>query len=127
MKIKKNALDLLKIGIFLLGISAIIFAVIAVHWYMKIQTTWWKPPRQASFYAYCEDGVIIVSARQDLTDVKVTDKEGNVVCEFDGIRANSEEICNANATGVFLVIHEDTKKAVTCREFKTVQPVVVGD
>ncbi len=117
MKTQKT--DLLRIGILLLGISAIAFAGIALHWYYQIQT---EKPRKSSippFWARCEETekVIIIEARQDLTNVSVKDREG-IICSFDKIKAGSSEVCFVNATGVFTVEYDDWKKVVVCRELK---------
>ena len=109
----KDKTDLLRIGILLLGVSAIIFAGIALHWYYQIQTEKpWKaeiPP----FWARCEgtEKVIIIEARQDLTNVSVKDKEGNVICSFNKIKAGSSEVCVVNAAGVFMVEYNDLEES----------------
>jgi len=121
MKTQKT--DLLRIGILLLGISAMVFAGIALHWYYQIQTEKpWKysiPP----FWARCEETekVIIIEARQDLTNVSVKDKEGDVICSFNKIKAGSSDICFVNATGVFIVEYNEWKKVVVCRELKKLE------
>jgi hypothetical protein len=122
-KMKTQKTDMLRIGILLLGISAIVFAGIALHWYYQIQTEKpWKaeiPP----FWARCEETekVITIEARQDLTNVSVEDKEGNVICYFNKIKAGSSEVCFVNATGVFTVEYNDWKKVVVCRELKKLE------
>jgi len=110
---KKKQLDILKIGIFLLGISALIFAVIATHWYYKLNREYREIP-SSQFFSYCNKDVIIISAYADLEDVKVFDENGNVVCNFDSIRKNSDEICKTNRYGVFLVVSGGLKKATIC-------------
>jgi hypothetical protein len=110
---KKKQLDILKIGIFLLGISALIFAVIATHWYYKLNREYREIPSN-QFFSYCNKDVIIISAYSDLKDVKVLDENGNTVCSFDLIRKNSDEICKTNRYGVFLVSSGDLKKVTIC-------------
>jgi|Deesub1362A_J573_1020465.scaffolds.fasta_scaffold00374_15 hypothetical protein len=119
----KNKTDLLRIGILLLGISAIVFAGIALHWYYQIQTEKpWKsdiPP----FWASCEETekVIIIEVRHDLTNVSVKDKEGNIICSFNKIKAGSSEVCFVNGTGVFTVEYNDWKKVIVCKELKKLE------
>lgn len=97
----------------MLGISALIFAAIATHWYYKLNREYREIP-SSHFFSYCNKDVIIISAYTDLENVKVFDENGNVVCSFDSIRKNSDEICKTNRYGVFLVVSGGLKKATIC-------------
>jgi hypothetical protein len=110
---KKKQLDILKIGIFLLGISALIFAVIATHWYYKLNREY-REISSTQFYSYCNRDVIVISAYSYLKDVKVFDENGSLICKFDLIRKNSDEICKTNKYGIFLVVSGDLKKVTIC-------------
>jgi hypothetical protein len=110
---KGKQLDILKIGVFLVGISALIFVGLATHWYYKLNREYREIPSN-QFFSYCNKDVIIISAYSDLKDVKVLDENGNTVCSFDLIRKNSDEICKTNRYGVFLVASGDLKKATIC-------------
>jgi len=57
----------------------------------------------------------------DSTNISVKDKEGNVICSFNKIKAGSSEVCFVNATGVFTVESNDWKKVVVCRELKKLE------
>ena len=115
-KIKARKLDLLRIGVLLLGISAIIFAGIALHWYYKIQIEKpWKPGLP-SFWVRCEEKTIIIGARYDLENVSVKNNLGNTLCRFKLIKKGSDEICFVNSSGVFIVESGEIKKAVVCEE-----------
>ena len=92
-KMKTQKRDLLRIGIFSLGISAIVFAGIALHWYYQIQTE--EKPWKSSilpFLVRCEETeeAMIIEAKQDLTNVSIKDKEENVICSFNKIKAGSQ-------------------------------------
>jgi hypothetical protein len=110
---KGKQLDILKIGVFLVGISALIFAGLATHWYYKLNREYREIPSN-QFFSYCNKDVIIISAYSDLKDVKVLDENGNTVCSFDLIRKNSDEICKTNRYGVFMVASGDLKKVTIC-------------
>ncbi|MCD6403180.1 MAG: hypothetical protein J7K98_02540 [Candidatus Aenigmarchaeota archaeon] len=119
---RKFAFDIFRIGIFLLGVSSIIFASIAVHWYYKIQKfeNNFKPQL---FHAYCNDKTIIIHANEKLENVSVMDANKNIICEFETIPKNSDEICFTNSTGTFLIKHGNLKKAVICYETRILQRV----
>lgn len=123
MKLKKNTADLLRIGIFFLGISALMFAGIAIHWYYTIQVQQpWKPTIP-SFWARCEEKTIVIEAMEDLRNITVKDTNGNMICEFNFIHKGSDEICFVNTTGLFVVEVDGIKKVVTCREISS-KPIV---
>ena len=126
-KMKTQKVDLLRVGILLLGISAIVFAGIALHWYYKIQTE--KPWKSSipTFWARCEEKTIVIEAREDLKNVLVKNNLGNTICSFNTIKKGSDEICFVNSTGVFTVETNDTKKAVTCRETKEIVAISKAD
>ncbi|MDT7858873.1 MAG: hypothetical protein RQ930_02395 [Candidatus Aenigmarchaeota archaeon] len=120
---KGKQLDILKIGVFLVGISALIFAGLATHWYYKLNREYREIPSN-QFFSYCNKDVIIISAYSDLKDVKVLDENGNTVCSFDLIRKNSDEICKTNRYGVFLVASGDLKKAIICENISRPLPQI---
>ncbi len=125
MKLIKKV-DLLKIGVFLIGIAMLMMAGILLHLYIKTITTEssWKPSK---FYASCDskNSVIIISARETITNVTVKDKNGTIICKFSKINANSEEMCTIEIPGVFTVESEGTKKVVSCYEIEEMKPVAI--
>lgn len=112
----KKGFDLLKIGIFLLGISGIIISFIALKIYFKIERA---EENSRQFFSYCSDKNIIINAnRESLDDVKILDAQNKSVCAFDKISANSEELCVVDSYGFFAIQTEDKKDIVECRENK---------
>ena len=112
MKIK---FDLLKIGVFLLGISGIIISLLAYDIYStsKERGEYYKKP----FYAHCSEKAIIINARETLENIEILDNQAQVICNFDKILAGSEELCFVDVFGFYVVQAEDRKDVVKCREW----------
>lgn len=110
---KKSSLDLLKIGMFLLGISALILSGIALHAYLRSLN---EEPYSSPFYAYCQQGNIIIQANQDLDNISVYDTKQNMFCHFNQIPRTSEELCDVNDVNstMFVVESPLSKKVVSC-------------
>ena len=105
--------DLSKIGVLLIGISLLIIAGLAVHWYLTfIQRL---PPSSTSpFNAYCSHNAIIIHANVELTEVKVYDNRSRQICLFDRIPRDSEELCVVEVPGAYIVEAGDRKDVVEC-------------
>lgn len=116
------ARDLSKIGILLIGVALIVIAVIAMHFYTtyvipQISRPWLVP----QFYAYCRYKTIVIHADRDLADIKVLDNRSNQLCLFEKIPAGSEEICNVESYGIYIVQVGDHKRVVECVEEKVIR------
>jgi len=115
--------DPARVGVLLIGVALIIFAVLAVYVYFDMRRTY--PPVEPPFYAYCQDGVVVVSTRVDLRDVKVVDADGKVYCTFGSIKAGSEKLCRVGNATVYLVEAGDFSRVATC--LRLVPPTPAGD
>lgn len=105
-------MDILRVGVLLLGISALIVALLAVHAYYRSILQY--PPAQEIFYAYCNYNTVIVHANDDLRNVSVFSSNGTLICRLDEISKGSDEVCNVNSQGVYIVQAGNLKRAVTC-------------
>jgi hypothetical protein len=101
------------VGVLLIGVALIIIAVLAVYVYLDTRKTY-PPAEPLPFYAYCHDGVVMVSARVDLRDVKVVDADGRVYCTFTSIKAGAEKLCRVGNATAYLVEAGDFSRAVFC-------------
>ena len=120
MDIKK--LDLLKIGVFLIGVSMLIIAIVLLQLYVNTVSNSWEPPKLDAWGDSSND-VIVITARDTLTNVVVKDKNGTILCKFDKINKGSQEICPVNCPGVFTVESNGIKRVVTCYEIKELKPI----
>jgi len=109
----KNKFDLLKIGVFLIGVSGIILSFIALNFYSMMYKM--QQENKQLFYAYCSEKTIIINAREQLQSVEVLNNQSQVVCRFDKIPAGSEELCIVEADGFYVVEAENRKDVVECR------------
>jgi hypothetical protein len=66
------------------------------------------------FYTNCHDGVVVVSARVDLRDVKVVDADGRIYCTFASIKAGAEKLCRVGNATAYLVEASNFSRAVLC-------------
>jgi len=105
--------NLLGVGLLLLGVAAVVAVGIALHAYFTTQTSYRPPPPQP-FTAYCRNSVVVISAYEDLTNVQVLDVNGTAVCTFDKIGRGSDEICRVKGAGIYVVVAGGLKKAVDC-------------
>ena len=103
--------DILKLGVLLLGVSALIVTMLAVHAYYR---TLQYSSAQENFLAYCSFNTIVVHANDELKDVKIFRSNGTLVCEIEEIPRGSDEVCNVDSDGVYLVQVGNLKRAVTC-------------
>jgi hypothetical protein len=101
--------DFLKLGVFLLGISALILASIALHFYL----TQPRGPYER-FWAYCNFNTVIIRANEDLRNVSVLDVNGSLICNFDEIPKGSDRVCRVGGDGVYRVISGREERAVVC-------------
>ena len=104
-----SSIDFLKLGVFLLGISALILASIALHSYLTHSRAYER------FWAYCDFNTVIIRANDDLRDVSVLDVNGTLICSFDEIPKGSDKICKVSREGVYRVVSGREERAVICR------------
>jgi hypothetical protein len=117
-------MDLARVGVLLIGVALIIIAVLAVYVYLDMRKTY-PPAEPLPFSAYCQDAVVVVSARVDLRDVKVVDADGRVYCTFTSIKAGAEKLCRVGNATVYLVESGDFSRVVQC--FRPVPVIPVRD
>ncbi|AET32286.1 hypothetical protein [Pyrobaculum ferrireducens] len=103
-------MDLLRIGVFLLGVAALIVAVIGLMIYLERP----RPAPTPPFYAYCVDKYVVVSANAELRGVKVYEPGGAVYCVFDQVKAGSDAACRVGNGTLYVVEWEGYTKAVQC-------------
>ncbi len=103
-------IDFLKLGVFLLGISALILASIALHFYL----TQPRGPYE-KFWAHCDFNTVIVRANEDLRNVSVLDVNGTLICSFDEIPKGSDKICKVSEEGIYRVVLGKEERAIICR------------
>jgi hypothetical protein len=101
------------VGVLLIGVALIIIAVLAVYVYLDTRKTY-PPAEPLPFYAHCHDGVVMISARVDLRDVKVVDADGRIYCTFTSIKAGAEKLCRVGNASAYLVEAGDFSRAVFC-------------
>mgnify|MGYP001772678003 CR=1 FL=1 len=120
MKITEK-IDLLKIGVFLIGISMFIFSIIALHMYITQQHKYEMP----DFYVNClKDtngfSITIGTFSADIKEVKVM-YDNKTVCEFAKISSRSEELCKVHEEGIYTVTaminSKEIKKIAYCRNY----------
>ncbi len=109
------SLDFLKIGMFLLGISALILATIALHAYLRGLS---RDTTENLFFAYCQQGTIVIHANADLENLYVYDVNQTPLCHFARIPKNSEDICDVSSINstTYLISVDSFKRVVTCAE-----------
>jgi hypothetical protein len=117
-------MDVARVGVLLIGVALIIIAVLAVYVYLDMRKTY-PPAEPLPFSAYCQDAVVVVSARVDLRDVKVVDADGRIYCTFASIKAGAEKLCKVGNATVYLVESGDFSRAVFC--FRHVPVTPAGD
>ena len=100
-----------KVGILLIGIALIILASIAVHAYITFLQ---HSQRTSPFTAYCAYNAVVIHAHQELRDVKVVDNRSSILCSFDRIPEDSEELCVVGGEGVYVVQVGERKDVVEC-------------
>lgn len=103
--------DLLRLGVLLLGVSALIVALVALHAYY---TNYTKIANRENFYAYCDLNTVIIHANEELRDVRVLKPEGDTICNFSRITRGSDDVCRVPSEGIYIVQVGDFKRAVTC-------------
>jgi len=113
--------SLLGLGVLLVGVAAVIAAGIALHGYITQMSHRYVPP---AFTVYCYNTTIVVGANEELSEVKVLDPNGTVVCRFERVRKGSDEICQVKRQGVYVVLSGDLKRAVVCTPPPTPMPVI---
>jgi hypothetical protein len=101
------------VGVLLIGVALIIIAVLAVYVYLDTRKTY-PPAEPLPFYTNCHDGVVVVSARVDLRDVKVVDADGRIYCTFASIKAGAEKLCRVGNATAYLVEASNFSRAVLC-------------
>jgi hypothetical protein len=128
-------MNLANIGILLIGVALIIMAVADVYKYLDMREMYSPPPPPMELFppyqhlepplihAYCQDGVVVISAQVDLRDVKVVDVDGRVYCTFASIKAGAEKLCKVGNATAYLVEAGNFSRAVFCYRPMPVTPV----
>jgi len=116
--------DLLRLGVLLLGISALITASVILHAYYT--GTIRSAPKER-FYSYCNFNTVIIHANEELKDVRVLKPDGVAICDIKRIVSGSDEICSVPSEGVYVVQAGDVKRAVTCQMPSTTPGSMQGD
>jgi len=120
MKILEE-IDLLKIGVLLIGVSSLIISIIALHMYITQQQKY----EIIDLYVNClKDAkgfsITIGAYSKDLKNVKVI-YDNKTLCEFIEISSRSEEICKVSEEGTYIVTatidNKEIKKIAYCRNY----------
>jgi len=122
MKILEK-IDLLKIGVFLIGISTFIISIILLHMYITQQQRY----ETIDFYVNClKDSkgfsIIVDAYSTDLKSVKVI-YDNNTICEFIEIPKRSQEVCKVSEEGTYIITatidSKEIKKVTYCRNYSS--------
>lgn len=108
--------DLMRIGILLIGISAIIIASLVMHMYLT------QFVRQPPLTAYCSDMAIIITAGKDLENVKILDNRSLTLHMLPRIPAGSQEFFVVPSQGLYAVQAGDYKVVVHCTKSQIIRP-----
>ncbi|MFH1234039.1 MAG: hypothetical protein V1493_00290 [Candidatus Diapherotrites archaeon] len=101
-----------------LALFSIALTVALTFFYFSAQALLaWPRLGNAMPSAYCSDKVVIINALTEARDIGVQDMEGNTICTFGRISANSAEFCKVGRDGVFAVTLGERKQAVQCNGF----------
>jgi len=106
--------DLAKVGVLLIGVALLILALIALHLYIAFYGRIQPPYPERPLSAYCSHGAVIISANEELEDVKVLDNRSRIICIFDKIPRGSKELCLTGGQGFYVVQWRDFKDVVGC-------------
>jgi len=108
--------DLSRIGLLMVGVALVVFAGLAIHFYVTfiLQRMPPVPPVPEPFYAYCRWNAVLIHANQELRGLRVLDNRSNVICSFERIAAGSDELCMVGGRGFYAVQVGDSKKIVEC-------------
>jgi len=122
MKILES-IDLLKIGVLLIGISSLIISIIALHMYITQQQKYEIVDLYVNCLKDAKDFSITIGAySKDLRNVRVI-YENRTLCEFAEIPSRSEEICKVLEEGTYIIIatidNKEIKKIAYCRNYST--------
>jgi len=109
--------DLMRIGILLIGISAIIMASLATHVYLTHFVR-----QQPPLTVYCSDMAIIITAGKELRDVRILDNRSSTLHTFPRIPAGSQEFFIVPSQGVYAVQANDYKVVVHCVKPQVMPP-----
>ncbi|MGC9079376.1 MAG: hypothetical protein ACP5G1_01410 [Nanopusillaceae archaeon] len=110
-----------KMGIFLIGLSLLIIAIVAVLFYQLVSNK--SSVYESNYYVYCNkeqlDGYyIIINAYNDLRDVVVKNVNDTIFCTFDYIPKGSERVCFVgNSPGIYIVKSGYYEKIANCVEY----------
>ncbi len=119
-------LDLLKLGVFLIGISLLIISSVFVLIYLKTTTITktFGPPAITASCDY-ENNVIIIYAMKDVRNVEIIDINNNTYCTFDYIKGQNNEICkiNVSKSNIYQLIYDNNKKVVKCYKPRYIKPL----
>ncbi len=99
---------LMKLGVFLGGLGILIIALL-------ISYETFKSPRSYDLNMYCDRGYVVLTANKDIYNVSVI-FNGSVVCSYDAIKKDNQELCriNANESVPVMITYDDKKRVVWC-------------
>lgn len=112
---------MLKVGVFLIGISALIISIILLHMYITQQQKY----DIKDFYVNCLKepkgfSITIDAYSTDLKNVRVIN-DNITLCEFIEIPKRSQEVCKVSGEGTYiisaLIDNKEIKKVVYCRNY----------
>ena len=121
--------DFSKLSSLILALGVLLIGIAAIGFYLELKKSTERGSTISEpLWARCVENAIIITAREDLSDVVVRAK-GVELCRFDRIAKGSEEVCyldgrSLNETRVFVVEAGNVKKAVVC--YQPVKPVPAG-
>lgn len=109
-------MDLYKAGVLLIGIALTVIATVGLLLYLDIRARMPPPTsyQQPTIMAYCHDDYLVVSAQEEVKDIKVLDADGVLYCTFDRIPPGSDKVCKIGNHTLYVVEAGGVTKAVQC-------------
>ncbi|MBE8538959.1 hypothetical protein [Geoglobus acetivorans] len=126
---EKQKTELTRFSSVILAVGVLLIGIAAIGFYLELKKSVERGGGiQEPLWARCVENAIVITAREDLSDVVVSAKDKEL-CRFDSIGKGSEEVCYLdgsvlNETRVFVVEAGNVKKAVVC--YQPVKPVPLG-
>jgi len=110
----KQKLEILgNIGLFLLGISSLFFAILFGLNFFKVEH--YSPYLSAYCQKYNNQTAIIVhSYGGDFKNIEIYDKNNNLVCKIKELSKDSEDYCLVNDGGIFKLKVGNLTKVIIC-------------
>ncbi len=120
-----ESVDLLRVGVFLVGVAAVVLAGIALDSYLNARKS--DMFDTGPFRSYCSMGAVVVEAREDLANVTVSGANGTVYCVFPVVSRGSEIACEVDPGRVYMVEAGGVSRVATCYEVRLPAPAGAGD